>query len=245
MLTFCGAKSQLVKVQALVKKVAVFTATKVNPVTEADIPCKKIKIEPTDNSELEVTIDCDDSFQDEVVVTKWVCIENFILSRADKDIILNGEYLSDKHINASQKLLALQFPTLMGFHLTFKQTVVRKWIDNYVQILHCRGCHWITLSTIGCQEGMVNVYDSMFTDVDDETQKAIRKVFNESSISFSLPKVQRQKGTNDCGLFAIAFATKLCFSHNPAAVSAMEYTQCAFRGHLIACLENAYFIDFP
>ena len=80
----------------------------------------------------------------------------------------------------------------MEFNITFKQTVVRKWIDNYVQILHCRGCHWITLSTIGCQEGMVNVYDSMFTDVDDETQKAIRKVFNESSISFSLPKVQRQ-----------------------------------------------------
>ena len=105
MLTFCGAKSQLVKVQALVKKVAVFTATKVNPVTEADIPCKKIKIEPTDNSELEVTIDCDDSFQDEVVVTKWICIKNFILSRADKDIILNGEYLSNKHINASPKLL--------------------------------------------------------------------------------------------------------------------------------------------
>ena len=42
MLTFCGVISQLAKVQALVKKVAVFSATK-NTVTEADIPCKKIK----------------------------------------------------------------------------------------------------------------------------------------------------------------------------------------------------------
>ena len=77
-----------------------FSATK-NPVTEADIPCKMIKIEPPDYSELEVTIDCDgaDCFQD-VVVTKWICIDNFMLSRANKDIILNGEYLSDKHINA-------------------------------------------------------------------------------------------------------------------------------------------------
>ena len=94
MLTFCGAESQLKKVQALVKKVAVFSATK-NPVTEADIPCKMIKIELPDYFELEVTIDCDgaDCFQDEVVVTKWICIDNFMLSRADKDIILNGEYL--------------------------------------------------------------------------------------------------------------------------------------------------------
>ena len=92
---------------------------------------------------------------------------------------------------------------------------------------------------------MVNIYDSLFIDVDDETQKAIRKVFNESNISFSLPKVQRQKGTNDCGVFAIALATKLCFTQNPVSVSAMKYTQCALRGHLITCLENTYLIDFP
>ena len=106
-------------------------------------------------------------------------------------------------------------------------------MENYVQILHCRGCYWITISTIDCQTEMVNIYDSLFSDVDDETQKAIRKVFNESSISFSLPKMQRQKGTNDCGLFAVAFATKICFSHNPVDVSAMEYTQCALHRHLI------------
>ena len=65
MLTFCGVISQLAKVQAPVKKVS---ATK-NPVTEADIPCKKIKIEPTDQSDLEVSIVYDDDgFQDEVVV---------------------------------------------------------------------------------------------------------------------------------------------------------------------------------
>ena len=185
MLTFCGVKSQLVKAQALVKKVVVFSATK-SPLTEANMPCKKIKIEPIDH---EITTDCDDdSSHDEGVVTKWICIDNFTLSRADKDIILNGEYLSEKHINVSRKLLAMQFPTLTGFSLTFKQRTVGKWMDNYAQILHCRGYHWITISTIGCQ---VNVYDSLVTDVDDETQKAVRKVFNEATISFSLPKVQR------------------------------------------------------
>ena len=49
---------------------------------------------------LEVTIHCDDDdSHDEGFVTKWICIDNFTLRRADRDIIPNGEYLSDKHIN--------------------------------------------------------------------------------------------------------------------------------------------------
>ena len=65
----------------------------------------------------------------------------------------------------------MKFPALTGFKLTFKLQVIGKWMDSCVQILHCRSCHWITVSTIGCQEEVVNIYDSMFTDVDDETQK--------------------------------------------------------------------------
>ena len=42
MLTFSGAKSQLIKVQALIKKVAMFSATK-NSVAETESSCKKIK----------------------------------------------------------------------------------------------------------------------------------------------------------------------------------------------------------
>ena len=96
-----------------------------------------------------------------------------MLSRANKDIILNGEYLSNKHINASKKLLAMKFPALTGFKLTFKLQAIGKWMDNYVQVLHYCGCHWITVSTIDCQEEVVNIYDSMFTDADDEMQKVI------------------------------------------------------------------------
>ena len=41
MLTFCGVLSQLLEVQAFVKKLAVFSAIK-NPLTEADMPYKKL-----------------------------------------------------------------------------------------------------------------------------------------------------------------------------------------------------------
>ena len=98
---------------------------------------------------------------------------------------------------------ATQFPALTGFDLTLKLRFHGKWTDDYVQILNCCGCHWITVSTIGCANGVINVYDSLYEDVDFDTQKSIRKVFLESNISFTLPKVQKQKGAYDCGLFAI------------------------------------------
>ena len=34
-----------------------------------------------------------------------------------------------------------------------------------VQILHTSGTHWITLSTIGCHEGQVQLYDSMIGEL--------------------------------------------------------------------------------
>lgn len=112
------------------------------------------------------------------------------------------------------------------------------YIDNYIQILHCRGCHWITACTIGCPEGVVNIYDSLYTHIDVDTKTSIRKVFSESSsITFALPNVQRQKGTHDCGLFALTFATKLCFSQDSIILSFVEFTQDALCGHLIGCLE--------
>ena len=54
------------------------------------------------------------------------------------------------------------------------------------------------------------VYDSLYRDVDDGTQRKVEKVFG-SPVKFNLPDVQKQEGVTDCGLFAIAFATSLAF----------------------------------
>ena len=32
---------------------------------------------------------------------------------------------------------------------------------EFVQLLNVSGCHWITISTLECQQGVVNVYDSI------------------------------------------------------------------------------------
>ena len=54
---------------------------------------------------------------------------------------------------------------------------------EFVQILNVANSHWVTISTIGCKAGTVNVYDS---------------------------GGKRRKKRSDCGLFAVAFATSLC-----------------------------------
>ena len=46
--------------------------------------------------------------------------------------------------------------------------------------------------------------------------------------------VQMQSGANDCGLFAIAFATALCHGELPGKYI---FERRAMRGHLMKCLE--------
>ena len=84
-----------------------------------------------------------------------------------------------------------------------------------------------------------------YEDVNFDIQKSIIEAFSESDVTFTLPKMQKQKGAHGCGLFAIAFATKLCFTQDPIGLSVIEFNQHALHGHLIDCLENAYFMDFP
>ena len=42
-----------------------------------------------------------------------------------------------------------------------------------MQIIFVGGCHWCTVSNIGCGDGVVNVYDSMYSSVSNRTIKLI------------------------------------------------------------------------
>ncbi|CAH3019112.1 unnamed protein product, partial [Porites evermanni] len=55
-------------------------------------------------------------------------------------------------------------------------------------------------------------------------------------------KVQKQKGYNDCALFAIAFAITLCHGGDPTT---KRYDQRAMRQHLVDCLESSRMTEFP
>ena len=159
----------------------------------------------------------------------------------DESLLLENHELNDKHINASQKLLLHQFPSFQGLKSSLVQDHIGFWTNNYIQIFHSRSCHWITASTIGCQPGTINIYDSLYKDIDGVTKHKIERVF-DSSIKFQLPKVQMQEGHTKCGLFAIAFAVTLAFGNNPEAC---KFDQSKMRSHLHTCFKEHCISKFP
>ena len=103
-------------------------------------------------------------------------------------MLLMGDELDDKVIHAAQKMLIAQFPSLQGLRSTLVQYYVGAWTDNYLQIVHCRSSHWITVSSIGCRRGEVKVYDSLYERVDDSTKRRIERTF-ASKVNFMVPVV--------------------------------------------------------
>ena len=92
-------------------------------------------------------------------------------------------------------------------------------LNDFVQILNCTRNHWICISTVGCQPGKVNVFDSMRTgDIPQSTKEAVASLLctTKRFISLVFPDVQQQPNHCDCGLFALAYASSVCNNLNPA-----------------------------
>ena len=97
-----------------------------------------------------------------------------ITQMIDVASITRGEKLSDLHMSYAQKLLKQQFPHIDGLQPTVFQTkmttVDKEKSTHKMQIIHTRGNHWILASNIGCDEGRVNVYDSVYKSVDEQRE---------------------------------------------------------------------------
>ena len=80
---------------------------------------------------------------------------------------------------------------------------------EFVQFLNVANSHWVTISTIGCEAGTVNVYDSGEKHILYRNKEQVTSLlFTErSTIKINVMNVQIQYGSSDCGLFAVAFAT--------------------------------------
>ena len=57
---------------------------------------------------------------------------------------------------------------LLGCTLSFD--VIK---NEFVQVLHSGGNHWLTVSTIGCKPSVVKVYDSLFPELPTQTKEEI------------------------------------------------------------------------
>lgn len=97
-----------------------------------------------------------------------------------------------------QTSLKLQFPTVDGLHSTILQSRgLGNEIKQGLQIVYCRGNHWILATNLSCDVGILRVYDSVYSTIDQETINTLQCMFNFTRID--MEKFQKQDGGTDCG----------------------------------------------
>ena len=136
-----------------------------------------------------------------------------------KTKISAGDKLDDLVITVAQRKLEKRFPNFAGFQLTLLQSKQQQPAQSsrkQIQIIHSRGNHWLVASTVFSTGDSVQVYDSAYSELDFATKDVITKLF--STASCELVPVGKQHGGNDCGLYAIAIATALAHTTDPATI---------------------------
>ena len=199
----------------------------------------------------------DQTIQKNVPTIYW--IQELTLFPSDRKLSINGRWLSDAVITAGQKLLKDSYPhigglqpTILGMTLAFEvQRILGMTLvfevqrGEFVQVLHINDNHWITASNIGCPVATIDLIDSMqCTKLSFRTKAQIAALLftDQPEITVRFQPVQLQHGTNDCGVFSLAFATSLCGGQTPTQIT---YIQHQLRDHLCHCLENKTISPFP
>lgn len=91
----------------------------------------------------------------------------------------------------------------------------------------------------------MKLYDSLYSGIAPFTREQIGALlFNQDSdiIEIFIPPVDQQSNGTDCGVFAIAFATALCYNMDPTL---LKFNRRAIRAHLLDSLKNEYLGIFP
>ena len=84
----------------------------------------------------------------------------------------------------------------------------------------------------------------MFTYCDKETEKVLLNLFqwNDKKLVITISSCHKQKGSVDCGLYAIAYSTAIAFGDNPCK---LKFKQEALRSHLVNCFHVKEMSMFP
>ena len=113
-----------------------------------------------------------------------------------------------------------------------------------LQIIHIDNNHWVVASTMNCRNADIAIYDSMNSSVSIETQSILASLLKtqKDQLTIQIAKVNKQSGTQDCGVFAAAYCTTVAFGKDPCA---FVYDLKHLRYHLLKCLEDGKMTTFP
>ena len=109
--------------------------------------------------------------------------------------------------------------------------------EEFVQIVHVMNSHWCVVSTVGCESGVVHVYDSLYKTPSDDLVHLIASMVCSPSpeLKIVMMNVEKQCNSSDCSVLAIAYAFDICGGRNPCVV---RFDNNKIRQHLATCLEN-------
>lgn len=180
---------------------------------------------------------------------EYVWIKDLNLKTADKDSILNNDELNDRCMDAASTLLSKQFPSVRGLQSTLltgsKEHCIHMGIEeDSFQLLHQSSRHhWMATAVI---DGQLYMYDSIPLPIGlklpQEIRTSLSNLYGDHLTSYLAPDNTQQKGSVDCGLFAIAFLTALCHGQRPEK---LRIQQAELRPHLLKCLKSQELTPFP
>ena len=172
-------------------------------------------------------------------------LKDLQLYEADKQSLNHGKWLTDNIMDAAQALLRKAYPYIGGLEsVSLGQTLAFT-----IQ----RGCKSrMRPITIG---SLFRILDaslelSMFLTASPTTlslfaqRSKLQPCYSvkKKDIQLHFKQVQVQHGYNDCGVFAVAFATALCSGKDPSEIN---FVQHKLRTHLMNCLQRGSLTDFP
>ena len=177
----------------------------------------------------------------------WVNNGAYALSCRDRELVLSRRgWLTDNIISAAQMMLLQFFPNMAGLQPPTLQKVSAFQVHSgeFVQIMLVRNNHWCLASTVGCQSGVVRVYDSLYKTMPEETVCLIAGMVHvpSSDLKIVTMDVEKQSNGSDCGVLAIAYAFDICSGLNPCSV---RFDHSKIRPHLATCFENCQVSRFP
>ena len=190
-------------------------------------------------------------------VTVWIPASDIYptdLSVKDRDLIKDGDgWLNDIIIDFSMAILKLQFPAIDGLESCLEVGACRAppVQGPALQIINTdpvgAGSHWILLSSLNCDEGRVQVFDSAGGSyLRLAALRSLAYFFRQpphvTMIGVNWMECDSQTNGSDCGVFALANAVALCHGLDPSEI---HYIVPEMRSHLVTCMESRRFTPFP
>ena len=204
------------------------------PYKKQKVDCNMINLE-------EIPATCIDNDVNSLTAP-WQSVGRITLNKGDREYIISGDKLNDKHMHFAQILIKQQFKHLEGLKYPVILSTLGPFptTTNALQILHTREDHWIVTSTVRCAKGEINIYDSLYKSVETSTANLIAKLFGD--VALKMKTCPRQYGDKDCGAFAIAICAAIIHGIN---LEGINFIQENMRQHLLVCFEQQHLSPFP